>query len=91
MKSLILEHVRSLCEAERALDEILPGQRHPWILQAARDDVLAYFHVERDLDGAPNLNVTADISGRHVNDESTVIASLKQVQSRIGGAIVRSP
>jgi len=87
VKSYFLEHVSSLAAAESALRTLLPGQESPWLLRAPDGDVVAYFRVEPELDGQPNLNVQADISGRHCNEDAPVIDLLQRLRDRVGGVV----
>lgn len=87
MKSYFLEHIESLGGAEAALRKWLPGQESPWVLLSPRGDPVAYFNIQRDLDGTQSLNIQADISGRHSNELASVIAVLKEIQGLVGGVI----
>ncbi len=72
-----------------ALDEVLPGQREPWLLLARDGDPIAYFHLElggRDWQ-APYLQ--ADISGRHYHEDDAVAAVLGKIAALVGGRIER--
>ena len=87
MKSLFLEHVIGLAQAEAALDEELPGQRRPWLLRALDGDAIAYLNAESHLDGEPNVHVSADLSGRWFGREYIVTRLLERLESRIGGNV----
>jgi len=87
MKSCFLERISSLDAARAALRGRLPGQESPWLLLSAGGDPVAYFNVQGDLDGAPILNIQADISGRHYNEEASVLAVLKDIQGVVGGVV----
>ncbi len=71
------------------LQELLPGQQKPWLLRASDGDAIAYFNVISEKEGSlwRGSCVTADISGRHFNEDAAVIAVLRQLQSAIGGEI----
>lgn len=87
MKTYSLDHVSSLEAARAALDSMLPGQSSPWVLYGSDGDVIAYFNAvegEVDLVGPA---VTADISGRHYNQDQVVVAVLKALQQQVGGVI----
>ena len=87
VKSYFLEHVSSIAAAESALRKELPGQERPWLLRTTDGDVIAYFNVAPDLDGAPNLNVQADISGRHFNEDAPVVDVLQRLRASVGGVV----
>jgi hypothetical protein len=87
VKSYFLEHVSSIAAAESALRAELPGQERPWLLLAADGDVIAYFNVAPDLDGEPNLNIQADTSGRHFNEDAPVIGVLHRLRASVGGTV----
>jgi hypothetical protein len=87
MKSYFLERIGSLDTAKAALRSRLPGQESPWLLLSSSGDPIAYFNVESHLGGAPLLNVQADISGRHHNEDAAVIAVLKDIQRVAGGVV----
>jgi hypothetical protein len=87
VKSYFLERVASLAAAESALRTLLPGQEHPWLLLAPDGDVIAYFHVEPELDGESNLHVQADISGGHYNEDAPVIELLQRLRASVGGVV----
>jgi len=82
-----LEHVSSLAAAESALRKELPGQEHPWLLLAPDGDIIAYFYVERELDGESNLHVVANISVRHYKEDAHVAGLLQRLRARVGGAV----
>lgn len=87
MKSYFLEHISNIAAAELALRTELPGQEHPWLLRAADGDVIAYFNVEPNLGGEPNLNIQADISGKHFNEDAAVVDVLQRLRTSIGGTV----
>jgi len=83
MKSVLLTDIQKPDEVRAALSGVLPGQQEPWLLLAAAGDPIAYFHV--DTDG--EVTVTADISGRHYNEDDAVIGVLQKIQLAVGGKI----
>lgn len=87
MKSYFLQNIRDKTSAEIVLRNILPGQEKPWVLLDNTRDPIAYFNVEETLDGETNVNVQADISGRHYNEDAAVIEILKKVQVMAGGEL----
>jgi len=87
MKSYFLEGISSLDAAKAALSARLPGQQEPWVLRSPAGDPVAYFNVQSHLDGQPVLNVQADVSGRHHNDDTAVVAVLDDVRAAIGGQV----
>ena len=87
MKSYFLEGISSIDAARVALRSRLPGQESPWLLRSSSGDPLAHFNVGSDLDGAPILNIQADIRGRHYHEEAAVIAVLKDIQRLVGGVL----
>ena len=88
MKSYFLERISSLDAAKAALRARLPGQESPWLLLSPAGDPMAYFNVRSDLDGAPILNIHADVSGRHYNEDAAVVAVLKDIQVVVGGEVI---
>jgi len=87
VKSYFLEHISSVAAAESALRIELPGQEHPWLLRAADGDVIACFNVAPNLDDEPNLNIQADISDRHFNEDALVVDLLQRLSASIGGNV----
>lgn len=85
MKSYLLEGISDASAAEVALNEALPGQSHPWLLYDFKGDALAYFHIDTHLDGISNIHICAEVSGRHYDQDSAVMALLSRIQGRIGG------
>jgi len=83
VKSYFLENISSAEAATIELRRLLPGQENPWLLTTADGDAIAYFNVEPDLSC-----VTADISGRHYNEDAAVVCVLRQLQSIVGGIVV---
>ena len=86
MKSYFLQRISSIDAAKDALRARLPGKESPWLLLSAVGDPIAYFDVQVDLDGVPNVNVQADISGRHYDEDTAVIAVLRDLQLKVGGS-----
>jgi hypothetical protein len=87
MKSYFLEGIRSIDAAKAALSARLPGQQEPWLLRSPGGDPIAYFNVQSHLDGQPVLNIQADVSVRHHNDDAAVVAVLVEVRAVIGGQV----
>ena len=87
MKTYSLDRITSVADARAALGLLLPGSASPWVLCAEDGDVIAYFNVvESDID-LVGPAVTADISGRHFNEDAAVIVILKALQQKVGGVI----
>ena len=91
MRSYILQNVSSLSEAIAFLRAALPGQERPWVLRCSDGDPIAYLDVAEALDGKPNLHISADVSGRHLDKESSVRALLVRAQQQCGGNISDAP
>jgi len=87
LRSHFLEHVLSVEAAECALGQLLVGQERPWLLRTSNGDVIAYFHVDMELDGVENRHVCADMSGRHHGEDEAVIDFLKKIQDKAGGVL----
>ncbi|HEX5434866.1 MAG TPA: hypothetical protein VFY05_11560 [Candidatus Angelobacter sp.] len=87
MKTYALENISSCEQAAAELRQRLPGEQAPWLLKASDGDVIAYFNVIPKRVGSEwrGSCVTADISGRHFNEDAAVIAVLRHLQSLIGG------
>lgn len=91
MKTYILDGISSQAEAAVLLSAILPSQSSPWLLLAEAGDPIAYFDVvatDVDLVGPA---VTADVSGRHYNEDREVVEILEQLQKKLGGKISCCP
>ena len=87
MKTYALDQIASADQANAALTAALPGQSSPWILRATDGDAIAYFDIvsgDTDLVGPA---ITADISGRHYNEDEAVVAVLAALQKKLGGVI----
>ena len=87
MKSYFLEGISSVEATKLALRARLPGQEEPWLLLAPDGDPIAYFNVYSDLDGEAVLNIQADVSGRHYNEDAVVLAVLEDIKSLVGGRV----
>lgn len=46
MKSMALVAISNRDKITDALDQVLPGQREPWLLLAKEGDSIAYFHLK---------------------------------------------
>ena len=80
-----LEKIIGEDETRKALSELLPGQANPWILWGGEGDALAYFHFNKNGEGA--LSINASISGRHYGKDESALEILRKLQRRIGGTI----
>jgi len=81
MKSYFLEEIIRPEALSDVLSELLPGQHHPWLLDAPSGDPIAYFHISDE------RGVQADLSGRHVGEDALVLSVLTKIKDRIGGTI----
>jgi hypothetical protein len=88
MKSYLLENIASCDQAILELRRLLPGQENPWLLKSTDGDAIAYFNVDLHEGMA---KVSADMSGRHYNEDDRVKSILQQLQTRVGGTITFSP
>jgi hypothetical protein len=88
MKSFLLENISSLTAAMAILRAELPGQEQPWLLRDTDGDVIAYINAGDEVDGEPNLHVSADLSGRHFEKGPRVHALLQRLQLNCGGRIL---
>ena len=87
MKTYALDCISSVERAKTALTSALPGQSSPWLLRSADNDIVAYFNVvDADVD-LVGPAITADISGRHYNEDRAVLAILTLLQKSVGGEI----
>jgi hypothetical protein len=91
VKSYFLDSVADAARARQVLSELLPTQSNPWVLQTTNGlDVIAYLNVlagnECDCEG-PYV-IQADISGRHFNDDQSVISLLLSLRESLGGVIL---
>ena len=91
MKTYILANTSSHAKAVAELRRLLPGQENPWLLKAPDGDPIAYFNVEPEEIDRKTCCVTADMSGRHFDEDQVVISILQQLQTVIGGSIDFSP
>ncbi len=82
MKSLVLQAIAKPDKVRGVLDQLLPGQREPWLLLAKEGDPIAYFHLEPD-----GSSIQADISGRHYNEDDAVSKILIRIAAVVGGRI----
>jgi hypothetical protein len=87
MKSYALDCISSIDVAKAALNSALPGQSSPWLLRADDNDVIAYFNVIKTDVDLVGPAVTADISGRHYNEDRRVLTVLALIQKSVGGEI----
>ena len=89
MKSYFLSPISSQDIAAAALGSLLPGQRDPWLLKDAQGDAIAYFNVGPS-DTAPSVaTISVDISGRHYDSDSDILAVLEKLREKVGGDISR--
>ncbi len=97
MKGYALEGISSVERARTELGRLLPEQGVTWLLKSSDGDAIAYFNVfsEEDHELAAEEDeaswrrpyISVDISGRHYNEDSSVISILRKLQSAIGGDI----
>jgi len=80
VKSYLLENIASSDQAVAELRRILPGQENPWLLNAADGSTIAYFNVCLN-EGA--AYVSADMSGRHYNEDDHVRSVLQQLGTTV--------
>ncbi len=87
MKTYVLDQISSQAAAAVLLSSLLPNRTAPWLLLAESGDPIAYFDlVPSDIDiVAPS--VTADVSGRHYNEDRMVLDVLEKLQRVLGGII----
>jgi len=91
VKTHYLDRVSSIADAKSALGSLLCENASTWLLRAADGDVIAYFNVvESDIE-LIGPAVTADVSGRHYNEDAAVIGVLKELQKKIGGVLGYAP
>jgi hypothetical protein len=84
MKSLFLTDLQRPELLRSALSSVLPGQKDPWLLASTAGDPIAYFNIETEKE---DPHVQADISGRHHDEEESVIAALSKIGRIVGGRI----
>ena len=85
MKSYFLDELNDEDSARTALSQALPNWVDPWLLKDERDDVIAYFNVSRSSEG--KVSIEADLSGRHYDEDASVIRLLKSLKDRLGGVV----
>jgi hypothetical protein len=85
VKSYFLDELNDEASVWAALSRALPNWVDPWLLKDERDDIIAYFNVNRM--SARQLSVQADLSGRHYNEDGAVIRLLKSLQDQLGGVV----
>jgi hypothetical protein len=86
VKSYFLEEIASdLARVRSELSKLLPVQTDPWVLFAANADPLAYYDVTMDDQGT--CDVQADVSGRHFNEDTSVLEVLRELQKQLGGIV----
>jgi hypothetical protein len=87
MKSMALSAIPNPDNILAVLDQVLPGQREPWLLLATDGDPIAYFNVLTEGTDWEAPYIQADISGRHYNEDDAVVAVLSKIASHVGGRI----
>jgi hypothetical protein len=87
VKSYFLAPIASRFAATAALDAALPGQREPWLLKSKDGDVVAYLDIVEKDAATGKRTIHADISGRHFNEDATVISVLGCLKAVLGGEI----
>ena len=85
MKSYFLSGIQNEDVARLKLSEILAGQGDPWNLRSEEGDAIAYFNIAVE---EGTLEIHADISGRHYDEHTKVIAVLRALQTTLGGTIL---
>jgi hypothetical protein len=85
MKSYFLSGIEDEGSARAALSELFPGQTEPWNLLHQYGDTIAYFNIQLEDE---TLEIQADISGRHHNEDAKVIHVLRKLQETLGGVIL---
>ena len=85
MKSYFLEGLIDKQSARSELSKALPNQVDPWLLKSQGGDAIAYFSIANDEDGS--LWIQADVSGRHFDQDSSVLKVLRELQLQLGGTI----
>lgn len=90
MKSYILGTISCVADAPDLLALMLSGGS-PWLLLAKDGDAIAYFNIVEHGDDVESPAITADISGRHYNEDEAVLEILRALQRRLGGTITCSP
>jgi hypothetical protein len=87
MKSYFLAPIASRDAAIVALTAALPGQIEPWLLKDVAGDVIAYFSLVESDSTTGLRTISADVSGRHFNQDSDVLSVLQKFKAEIGGEI----
>lgn len=87
MKSYFLAPIASHDIAVTALSEVLHGQSGTWLFTDTQGDAIAYFSLVEHDDTTGLRTISADISGRHYNQDSEVIAILRRLQAQLGGEL----
>jgi len=87
MKSYFLENIASHQEVLQALSQVLPGQQKPWLLLEPGGDAIVYFNAHPSESDPDMIEVQADMSGRHYNNDKAVIDILRRLQTALGGII----
>jgi hypothetical protein len=87
MKTYFLEDIAAREDVAAALTRALPGQQQTWLLQDLRGDVIAYFNIEPERLNRERVTVAADLSGRHYDEDKSVVQVLIRIQKEIGGNV----
>jgi hypothetical protein len=87
MKSYFLEDIAPQQDVPEALSQVLPGQQNPRLLLDVRGDAIACFNADPSETDPSKIEVTADMSGRHYNEDNAVIDALRRLQTALGGTI----
>ncbi len=87
MKSMALSAISNPERILPVLDQVLPGQREPWLLLATDGDPIAYFNFVPEGTDWEAPYIQADISGRHYNEDDAVAAVFTKIASHVGGRI----
>lgn len=85
MKSYFLDKLEDEAAARAALSEALPHWVEPWLLKDDREDVVAYFTINRNPQG--EVSIQADLSGRHHTEDDSVLRLLATLKHRLGGVV----
>jgi hypothetical protein len=87
MKTYFLQDIASHHDVPEAVSQVLPGQQEPWLLLDLQGDVIAYFNAHPSETDPNKIEVTADMSGHHYNEDKAVIDALRRLQTALGGVI----
>jgi hypothetical protein len=87
MKSMALSAISNPDKVPGVMDQVLPGQREPWLLLAPEGDAIAYFDFVPEGTDWEAPYIQADISGRHYYEDGVVAAVLGKIASHVGGRI----